>query len=203
MLGLPGDDTRLEFPLLPEDYAGLRMALPVSWESRRPLVGLHPGARSAARRWPVEYFAEVGDVLARRHGATIVVTAGPAEGDLANAVISRMTGPAINLAERTTIGGLAALLQSIDLFISNDTGPAHLAVALDRPSITIFGPADRRRWAPLDQGRHRVAFHDVPCSPCPHLDCPIDHRCLRGLAPGRVLDLADDVLKKTVAGAPS
>jgi ADP-heptose:LPS heptosyltransferase len=193
-LGLPGDDTRLEFPPLPEDEPGLQAALSTEAIAAWPVVGLHPGARSPARRWPAEYFADVGDALARRFGARIVITGGPGERPLADAVASKMTSPTINLAERTTVGGLAALLRRIDLFISNDTGPAHVAVALDRPSISIFGPADRARWAPLDQSRHRIGFGQVECSPCPHWECPIDHRCMRWLKPSQVLAIAEDLL---------
>jgi ADP-heptose:LPS heptosyltransferase len=194
LLGLPGDDRRLEFPALPEDDTALRAALPANAIVRRPLVGLHPGARPPARRWPTEYFAKVGDSLARCFGATIVVTGGPGEGALAAAVVDQMSSPVVNLSERTSVGGLAALLRRTDLFISNDTGPAHVAVALDRPSISIFGPADRARWAPLDQTRHRVAYRQVECSPCLHWECPIDHRCLRWLEPSQVLALAEDLL---------
>lgn len=197
LLGLPDDDRRLEFPILPEDEAALAPILPAGFGGRRPLIGLHPGARPPARRWPVEYFAEVGDTLIERYDATIVVTAGPSEGVIAENVIKRLHHPVINLAERTTIGSLAALIHRYDLIISNDTGPAHLAVALDRPSVTIFGPADRTRWAPLDQQRHPIAFQPVDCSPCPHWECPIDHRCLRWVRPQQVLEIADRLLRET------
>jgi ADP-heptose:LPS heptosyltransferase len=194
LLGIPGDDARLEFPALPEDEKGLLSALSTEVIAAWPVVGLHPGARPPARRWPAKYFSDVGDALAKRFGATVVITGGPGEGPLADAVARTMASPAINLAERTTVGGLAALLRRIDLFISNDTGPAHIAVALDRPSISIFGPADRARWAPLEQNRHRIAYHRVACSPCSHWECPIDHRCLRWLEPSQVLELAGDLL---------
>jgi ADP-heptose:LPS heptosyltransferase len=194
LLGLPGDDVRLGFPVLPEDESALRSALSHETLLQRPVVGLHPGARPPARRWPAEHFAVVGDALARRFGATIVITGGPSEGSLAEAVAVKMTSHVVNLAERTSVGGLAALIRKLDLFISNDTGPSQVAVALDRPSISIFGPADRVRWGPLDQTRHRIAYREVECSPCPHWECPIDHRCLRWLEPVRVLTIAEELL---------
>lgn len=197
LLGLPDDDVRLEFPILPADEAALASILPDGFGQRRPLVGLHPGARPPARRWPIEYFAELGDWLAEHYGATIVITAGPGEGGIAGKVIRRMHSSAINLAEQTTIGSLAALIRRYDLIISNDTGPAHLAVALDRPSITLFGPADRTRWAPLDQRRHPIAFQPVDCNPCSYWECPIDHRCLRWVTPYQVLEIADRLLRET------
>jgi ADP-heptose:LPS heptosyltransferase len=203
LIGVPTDDRRLEFPLLPEDEAALAELLPSASAPGRPLVGLHPGARPSARRWPIEYFATVGDALARQFGAQLVVTGGPGEGAIAAALCDRLRAPALNLAERTSLGSLAALIQRYDLMISNDTGPAHVAVALDRPSITIFGPAERRRWAPLDQRRHPIAYQPVSCSPCPHWDCPIDHRCLRWVTPAQVLALAERLLDDAAAPAPA
>ena len=197
LLGLPDDDRRLEFPILPDDVAALAAVLPDDFvRARRPLIGLHPGARPPARRWPPEYFAAVGDALAEKYGGTVVVTGGPGEGGIAREIVRWMNHPAICLAEKTSIGSLAALIGRLDLIVSNDTGPAHVAVALDRLSIAIFGPADRRRWAPLDPTRHPIAFQPVDCAPCPHWECPIDHRCLRWVTPEQVLTIADRLLVK-------
>jgi ADP-heptose:LPS heptosyltransferase len=196
LLGLPADDRRLEFPPLPEDLVAVRRILPSDLDDTRPLVGLHAGARPPARRWPPERFAAVGDTLAREHDAQIVVTAGPGEEELAQRVVDAMRSPVLNVAGKTTVGSLAALIRRCDVFISNDTGPAHLAVAVDTPSITIFGPADRRRWAPLDQQRHPIAFQPVDCSPCPHWECPIDHRCLRWIEPEQVIALATRLIRE-------
>lgn len=194
MLGIPAEDRRLEYPILPDEEAAFARIAPPDLLERHPLVAMHAGARPSARRWPPEYFARVGDTLARRHGARIVLTGGPGEEPIAAAVEARMKTSVLNLAGQTSLGALAALLARCDLVISNDTGPAHVAVALDRPSVTIFGPADRRRWAPLDRVRHPIAFQPVECSPCPHWDCPIDHRCLRWVLPEQVLALAERLL---------
>jgi ADP-heptose:LPS heptosyltransferase len=194
MLGLPGDDRRLEFPVYADDEAALRAVAPADLDRWHLVVAIHPGARPSARRWPAERFAAVADSLARRYDARIVVTGGPGEEAVAARVTERMGQPALNLAGRTTLGSLAALYRRCDLVISNDTGPSHVAVALDRPSVTIFGPAERRRWAPLDQKRHPIAFQPVSCSPCPHWDCPIDHRCLLRIEPAQVLALAERLL---------
>lgn len=199
LLGLPGDDLRLEFPFLPEDLVEVRSLVPAERDARRPLVGLHVGARPPARRWPAERFAIVGDALVRQYQAQIVLTAGPAEAETAQIVADRMQHPALNLAGKTTLGSLAALIRVCRLFISNDTGPAHIAVAVDTPSVTIFGPADRRRWAPLDPHRHPIAFQPVECSPCPHWECPIDHRCLRWIEPEQVIAHANRLLAEESA----
>jgi len=194
-LGCPDTGSALELPLLPQDLSEAdRLLAPVA--TRRPLIGLHPGASYPARRWAAERFAVVADRLSERHGATILLTGGPGEAALAAEVAARMRAPALNLARCTSLGGLAALIARLDLFISNDTGPAHFANALDVPSVTIFGPAEFSRWAPLDRERHIVVRHPVVCSPCPHRVCPIDHRCLHWITPDEVLAAAERQLVK-------
>ncbi len=193
LLGLPGDDTRLEFPLITgEEKAAARLLGSV--DAATPVVGLHVGARPPSRRWPTDRFAAVGDALVERFGARIVVTAGPGEEATAAAATKAMKHRPLDLAGQTTLGSLAAVIRRCALFISNDTGPAHVAVAVDTPSVTIFGPADRRRWAPLDQSRHPIAFQPVDCSPCPHWECPIDHLCLGRIQPDQVIGLASRLL---------
>jgi ADP-heptose:LPS heptosyltransferase len=159
-------------------------------------IGIHAGARPPARRWPASYFATLADELARLCDAQIILTGSTDELSIVRSVEEHMTARPINLAGKTSLGGLAAIIDTLDLFISNDTGPAHIATALGTPSIIIFGPADYRRWAPLDQSLHRIVRHPVACSPCGFWDCPIDHRCLRKVSPESVLRTAGDLLAK-------
>ena len=196
LLGCPEQGTRLEFPLTTDDHAEANALLAPLENAYAPLVGIHAGARAPARRWPAESFAEVADTLARRFGAHIILTGGPGEQPIAAAVARAMRAPALDLAGQTSLGGLAALLTRLDLFISNDSGPGHLAQAVDTPSVTIFGPADPNRWAPLDRERHQIVREPVACSPCGYTDCPIDHRCLRRVSPAKALAAAQGLLRK-------
>ena len=194
----PDEAVALEFPLGPEDRAEAA-ALLADLPPGGPLVALHPGAKAPARRWPPEYFAAVGDALATRHGARILLTGGPAERPITAAVRASMWSPALDLAGRTSLGGLAALIDRLALFISNDTGPAHLADALDTPSITVFGAADLVRWAPLDCRRHVAIPRAAECSPACGVECALDQRCLRGVPPEAVLAEAARLLAETPA----
>ncbi len=194
-LGVPAAGTRLEFPLLPEDEVevnavpGLHALL-----ERRPLIAIHPGARAPARRWPVQRFAELAGLLHRRQNAALLLVGGAAEEFLAQEVRQRSGAPALDLAGKLSLGGLAALLRRVDLFVGNDSGPAQLAAAVASRSLRIFGPANRHRWAPLDRANHRIVFQEVECSPCDHWDCPTDHRCLRRVSVGQVLGEAELLL---------
>jgi ADP-heptose:LPS heptosyltransferase len=184
-LGAPPRGRALEFPLTPEDRAEAARVRPAE-----PYAVLHPGATSSSRRWPVERFATVGDALAGR-GLRVVITGVGGEAPLTAAVARAMRAPALDLAGATGLGGYAALLAGAELLVASDTGAAHLAAALAVPSVTVFLSGDPRRWRHDATGPHRVARVQVECNPCPHLDCPIDHRCAQRLSVSHVLREVD------------
>ncbi len=201
LLGADTQDIRLEFPLTEADVTeaqSLLQPLRADMGDARdaPLIGIHPGARAPSRRWPSESFAAVADTLAQTQRARILLTGAPGEVEVVAEVARAMHAPALNLAGKTSLGGLGALLTQLDLFVSNDTGPAHIAHAVGAPSVTIFGPADPRRWAPLDRVRHSVVHHPVVCSPCGFRECPIDHRCMWLVTPAMALAEARRHLRK-------
>ncbi|HVX11005.1 MAG TPA: glycosyltransferase family 9 protein [Pirellulales bacterium] len=194
-LGAPALGDELEFPLRPRDYEEL--ASVDECRSLRPggYVCIHPGARYASRRWGAERYAAVADALTRK-GLDVVITGSAAEVQLARDVAEAMARPAINLAGRTTLGALAALLTDARLVISNDTGISHVAAGLNVPSVVVVTGSDPQRWAPLDRSLHPIASHHVDCQPCEHVDCPIGHPCATGLAPEHVLAIADALIEK-------
>jgi|SRR5579871_728002 lipopolysaccharide heptosyltransferase II len=202
-LGCRSLSPRLEFPLTACDIAEAEALLRPLRQQRRLRVGLHAGARSPARRWPAARFAALADALIERYHAQIVLTGSPQEEPAVRDVMRHMQSEPLNLAGLTSLGGLGAVIERLDLFISNDTGPAHLACAMETPSITIFGPADPRRWAPLDRRYHRIVRYPVACSPCGYWTCPIGHGCLRGITPAAVLATANQLLarRETLCGA--
>jgi ADP-heptose:LPS heptosyltransferase len=195
-LGCTALDPTLEFPLFDEDHTEATTLLRLLPQANRPWIGIHAGARPPARRWQASHFAHLADELVRRFDAQILLTGSSFEEEAIQAVASQMQTKPINLVGQTSLGGLAALISKLDLFISNDTGPGHMACAVNTPSITLFGPADYVRWAPLDTMQHRAVRHPVACSPCGYWECPIDHRCLRWLSPETVLDVAQDLIKE-------
>jgi heptosyltransferase-2 len=149
-----------------------------------PLVGLFPGAEfGPSKRWPWQRFAALATELRRRvPGTRAVILAGPKEVWMAVRVheesgkLHPVIGPDLDLA------GLAAVLAHLDLMVTNDTGPMHLAAALGVPCVALFGPTDPRRTAPAGAG-HTVLYRDLWCSPCFRRRCPlVYHGCLRGIA---------------------
>jgi ADP-heptose:LPS heptosyltransferase len=143
--GVPADPARLDLPAPP-------VALP---PRVRGATVIHPGAASAARRWPPARWAAVARAERRRAGR-VIVTGGPGEAPLARRIAADagLPGDAV-LAGRTDLLELAALLAAAGRVASGDTGVAHLAVAVGTPSVTLFGPVPPAEWGPpADRPRH-------------------------------------------------
>ncbi|HEX6733637.1 MAG TPA: glycosyltransferase family 9 protein [Azonexus sp.] len=180
-LGMPSRGELLELPILPDEaaaFAALRARLPLGG---RGYACIHAGARLASRRWLPERFALVGDALAAV-GLAVVLTGSAEEAPLLDAIARNMRGPAIDLAGQTTLGTLAALVAAAELVVCNDTGMSHVAAAVGTPSVVICSGADPQRWQPLDDARHRVLAHAVPCRPCAYDECPTGHACAQGIS---------------------
>jgi len=155
-------------------------------------VLVHPGAASAARRWPAERFAAVAAGL-RRAGHRVVVTGGGAERGLAVAVAERAgLGRDDVLAGRTDVLDLAALVAGARLVVCGDTGVGHLATAYGTPSVLLFGPTPPAEWGPPpDRGQHTVLWHGTgPSDPTDDRPSP----ALLSVSVDEVLAAADALL---------
>lgn len=150
-LGAPAQGEHLEFPIRDGDVQALQR-LP---GPDRPYVCIHPGASVPERRWPADRFARVADALARR-GLRVVLTGSDAEAGLTRDVARSMAGAAVDLAGRTNLGVIAALVSRARLLVCNDTGVSHIAAAVGTPSVVISTGDNPARWAPLDTARHHV-----------------------------------------------
>ena len=157
-----------------------------------PLVGLFPGAEfGPSKRWPWRRFAELAQGLRRRlPGAGILIVVGPRETWLGVRVheesghVHPLAGPDLDLR------GLARLLAALDVLVTNDSGPMHLAAAVGVPCVALFGPTDPHRTAPAGDG-HDVLYTDRWCSPCFRRRCPLlHHRCLKDIGVESVLAAA-------------
>ena len=155
----------------------------------RPYAVLLPGTNWPTKRWPLEYFAELVGPLRQRFGLKVVVAGGPDVTDIA-AQIPRAT----NLVGHTSnLRQLVALLERAELVIANDSGPMHIAAALGRPLVTVFGPTNPLRTGPY--GRiDSVVRLDIPCSPCYSRRCS-HQSCLRWLHAEHVLAVAEHQLR--------
>lgn len=191
-LGAESCGAMLEFQIEPEDVARAKEVGPDLLPGG--YVCIHPGAQLASRRWPPERFAAVGERL-HAAGYRIVVTGTIQEQALTASVCQAMRSPAIDLAGKTDLGSLAALVAGARLVVCNDTGISHVATAVGAPSVVVSSGADIRRWAPLNRLRHRTLAADVPCRPCMEAVCPVSgHPCASGITVDDVVDEAMTLL---------
>lgn len=122
----------------------------------------------------------------RADGLSVVLTGSPGEAGLATALATLAGSRVVDATGRTDLPGLALLLRDAAVLVGNDTGTAHLAAAVGARSVTVFQPGDPVRWAYAGE-RARALVPDVPCAPCPHLECPIHFPCSRATTPCDVL----------------
>src|SRR5208337_3107035 len=155
---------------------------------RRFLVGVCPGASfGGAKRWLPDRYAKLADRLIDALGADVLIFGSRAEIPLAEAVAQAMGHTPVLVAGKTTLREFMALLAKCHLVITNDSGPMHLAAALQLPLLAIFGSTNEHATGPLGH-QVRIVKHPVECSPCGLRQCPIDFRCMTGVS-------VDDVYK--------
>jgi heptosyltransferase II len=154
------------------------------------LLGLNPGAQyGPAKRWPAERFATVAREVTRQLGNCLWLAFGGADDWQLCSGIARLAGGGVlNLAGKTSLRQLMALLKLCRVLLTNDTGPMHVAAALGTPVIVPFGSTSPELTGPGLPGdpRHRLLKSAVACSPCFRRVCPIDFRCMTGISPERV-----------------
>ncbi len=162
----------------------------------RTLVALCPGStNSRAKRWPAERFAELADGLAA-YGSEVVLIGAPEESEVTEEVLARTRHRPIVLTGRTSLAQSAAVLSVADLLVTNDTGPAHVAAALGRPVVVVFGPTDPVTTRPFSE-LATVVRKPPECAPCMLRDCPIDHRCMTAVTAEEVLGHARRALEES------
>jgi heptosyltransferase-2 len=163
-----------------------------------PLVLLNPGAAfGAAKCWKPEYFADLADKLIDDHNATVLLSAAPKERPIVDAIKRHMRHAPVDLSNKgTTLGGLKEIVRRCDLMITNDTGPRHIAAAMDVPVITVFGPT-HPEWTEIYYAKERQVAVKVFCGPCQKKTCPLDHRCMTRVTPGMVYAAAMPFLPTT------
>jgi heptosyltransferase-2 len=155
---------------------------------RRPLVILNPGAAyGPAKRWPADRFAALGAFLQKKKKVQILISGSSNEEELAVGIASRLPRRPTVLAGRTSLRQLLGVISQAQLFVTNDTGPMHLANILSVPVVALFGPTDPAVTGPFHPPAV-VLKREVACWPCLYRKCPYDHRCLADIKTEEVLE---------------
>ncbi len=153
-------------------------------------INMNAGDFALYRAWPPEKFAILAQMLADRFGCRLLFTGVANEETYVSRHIKHLNASLLNLAGRTSVRQLAAVLKLLRLFISVDSGPLHLAAALGVPVVGIFGPESPKRFAPLVNGPAAMLWQEPACGPCLSAFTVERRRCLAGAACVRTLPVA-------------
>lgn len=142
-------------------------------QSDRPLIGLNPGAAyGAAKRWFPERFATIADQLIKNDGVEIAIFGGPQDIVVEEAIVQKMNHSPIRLSGKLSLGDLPSAIAQCDVFVTNDTGPMHVAAAVNVPIVALFGSTNPKWTAPYGSN-HTVFYHHWRCSPCYLRECQL------------------------------
>ena len=164
------------------------------------VLGINPGASyGSAKRWYPDRFAQVARRLADEWSAKVVIFGGPGETGIATDIESRLEGTSVNVAGKTTVRELMALIKRCNFFITNDSGPMHIAAAFDVPLVAIFGSTDHTGTSPYNS-KSVVVRNNVECAPCKLRECPTDHRCMTTVTEESVINAALELADRLQCG---
>jgi lipopolysaccharide heptosyltransferase II len=169
----------------------------------QPIIACHINSNNGqSKRWPVPYWATLIDRLISKAGAAVVLTGAPSDLPQIETVTQRMREQALNLAGKTSLTQLAALLQRADLLISGDSGPLHMGVACDTPIIGIYGPTNPSLGGPVSPDA-TILRSGIWCSPCYNARDTADCRfyttqCMKNILPAQVFEAAQQKLAQKV-----
>ena len=167
----------------------------------KTLIACHVSSNNGqSKRWPIPYWAMLIDRLIKEADATVVLTGAPNDLPLIEQITRRLHTSPLNLAGKTSLTQLAALLQRSDLLITGDSGPMHIAGAVGTPLIAIHGPTDPALSGPVST-HATVLRSDIWCSPCYKTKGPADCRfyttqCMKDITPNRVFTVVRDMLQQ-------
>lgn len=205
LLGIPRAGKKTEVFTTPQEDEWARGFLRGhGFNLNYPIVGVHPGATWPAKIWLAERFVEFINRLRQETEAQVLITSAPGDEARSQALGSKCSSDVV-VSEVLNLRSLAAVLKQLTLFVSNDCGPMHLAVATDTPTIGIFGPGEPEIWFPYDPAEgHRFIHKQIDCSRC-HKDLCERMDCMRAIQAEDVLrvtlELLETVKPKSVDGS--
>lgn len=181
-LGIPLSDTPPKLYLSPKEIQeahDMLVRLGID-PSKNSIIGINPGAAyGSAKCWLPERFIELTKKLVEDKNVRVLYFGDPTGTPLVNNICSHFSEQVYNLAGKTTIRELMALINCCSAFLTNDSGPMHIAAALKTPLLALFGSTNEVKTGPSPLGQ--VIHKHVECSPCYKRVCPIDFRCMKGI----------------------
>lgn len=194
------------FEWLPRRAAG-EEGVRAKWAPEREgvrWVVLLPGGRWDNKRWPVQYFADLAKRLREIPGLRLVVLGSKDEHSLGEAIAAAVPDFCVNLAGATTFDEMIEWIRLSRLVITNDTGPMHVAAAMGRPVVAIFGPTNPLNTGPYRQLQNVVQAKTLPCVPCLKSKCAYQYpiACLHAITPAAIFEISRQALQNPFQSVP-
>jgi len=193
-IGIESEEVVFDLPVGEEQRGKIRQLLEDEGvDPVKPLLAINPMTTWETKHWRIERFARVADQLIDK-GVAVVFSGGSQDVLDIEKIRAVMKGKAVNLAGRTSLKELAALYERVELLITTDTGPMHLAAAAGTPVVALFGPTAPWRTGPFGSG-HKILRAELACSPCLKKHCDREHQCMAQITVDQVVQAALAVLK--------
>jgi lipopolysaccharide heptosyltransferase II len=201
LVGTPGKiDKELKLTPSREERLWAKKFLKDNWVNpARPIISLNleSSSRWITKRWPIEYFVELSEKLAKEFLVRVIVT-GQNPSDERNKKFQKSANckPILSIG-KTTLGQLMALIETSSLLVTSDSAPMHIASACGTPFIALFGPTDPRRHLPPAED-YKVIKKDMKCAPCYKATCSKGYTCMKAIKPDEVFDAVCELLNESI-----
>lgn len=189
-----------DIPILKQAVIPPAVLTDAGWTPKKKTLGINPGAAyGSAKRWLPERFAETALHFINKKYQVIIFGGKGGEADTARDITENQKS-AINLAGKTSLAELIEAISCCDIFLTNDSGPMHIASALGVPVAAIFGPTDIESTSPSG-GRYEIITTHEPCAPCMKRECPLKHHnCMKNISSAMVIE-ALEKMERTASNA--
>lgn len=189
--GIETENRKAFFDVAQEKRRWARLFLDEITNGSRDLVAIHPGSPVSLKRWSSSNFSELADRLIQEREVQIILVGTEDEKPIIDEIQSKMRYDSFNLAGKTDLHQLGAILQNCVLFIGNDSAPMHIASAVGVHTIGLFGPGSPERFGPC--GKHCYAIRKTKCPPCMAEKCKRNIRCVDEISVNDVLEVIEEI----------
>ena len=197
-LGIDASDTALEFQAGPEAEQYADNLFTAERLTDKNVIALNPGASHPVNRWSPERFALLADLLAKRTDCPVIIIGGSGDESLARELVQHSTTRPLNLTGKTDLLQLGAVLKRCTLLVTGDTGPMHMATAVNTRVVALFGAADPSRTGPLGSGHRVIRAEEIDCVPCRSRRCRSSNylECMERITPEQVFREIKEMLSE-------
>jgi ADP-heptose:LPS heptosyltransferase len=192
-LGIPVHHFRPLFPLNDEATQFASKWIGESHRDGKLIVGMNPSGGWYTKRWGLDHYARLGDLIVEKYHASIVLLWGPGEEEDVLSIQRKMKSSS-QIIPRTSLTELGAIIRHCAYVVSNDSGPMHIAASLDVPTLGIFGPTNPSLQGPYGKIHRWIRNEEIECLACNLTSCPIGNICMTQLETARVMEAFDGLV---------